>query len=102
MSNLNGARVALLEARMSNELAALVRRQGGEVIAAPAVREAAVDATDAVAGLIDWLAQGSIQVVIFQTGVGVKALLAAADEIGRLPQILAELRNVKTVARGPK
>lgn len=102
MGKLNGARVALLEARMSSELADLVRRHGGEVIAAPALRETEIDATGAVSDLIKRLAQDSIQVVIFQTGVGVKALFAAADRIGCLPQLLSELSAVTTVARGPK
>ena len=39
MSSLNGTRVALLESRMSGELADLVRRHGGEPRCVPAVRE---------------------------------------------------------------
>ena len=42
MKSLEGARVALLEARMSSELANLVRRYGGEPFGAPAVREEAL------------------------------------------------------------
>jgi uroporphyrinogen-III synthase len=102
MSRLNQARVALLEARMSSELAALVRRLGGEPLCAPAVREATLDAGQAVATLIDRLSAGEIQVIFFLTGVGVKALLKEAEHLSRLEELLAALRSVTTVARGPK
>ena len=102
MSRLNRARVALLEARMSGELAALVARLGGEPLCAPAVREAALEAGEAIAVLIDRLGAGEIDVIVFQTGVGVKALLKEAERLSRLDDLLAALRRVTTVARGPK
>jgi uroporphyrinogen-III synthase len=46
---LGGVRVALLEARMSGEMAELVRRYGGTVRSAPAVSEAPIDCTAVVA-----------------------------------------------------
>jgi hypothetical protein len=45
VSLLAGARIGLLEARLSSELAELVRREGGEPVCAPSVREAQVDVT---------------------------------------------------------
>src|SRR5215831_7473344 len=102
MSSLNGARVALLEARMTSELAGLVRRFGGEPVVAPAVREVPVQSGEAVAGLIDRLVAGAIHVILFQTGVGVKALFAQAERLGRLPELLEGLGRVITIARGPK
>ena len=45
MSLLGGARIGLLEARLSSELAELVRREGGEPVCAPSVTEAQVDVT---------------------------------------------------------
>lgn len=102
MSSLNGARVALLESRMTSELAVLVRRLGGEPLVAPAVREVALEASAAVAGLIDRLSARSIQVILFQTGVGVKTLFAEAERLGRLPELLTALGNITTIVRGPK
>lgn len=58
MSALAGLRMALLESRMSDELAALVRRQGGDPYCVPAVREERADARAEVAALLDsyhWL-----------------------------------------------
>jgi len=101
-NNLRGARVALLEARMSGELANLVRRHGGEPYCAPAVRESPLECREEVAAFINKLTHGAFQVVIFLTGVGVKALLREAEQIGRLADLLAALKNVTTVCRGPK
>jgi uroporphyrinogen-III synthase len=102
MGRLNKARVALLEARMSSELAALVTRQGGEPLCAPAVREATLDAGAAVAALLNRLSAGEIAVIFFLTGVGVKALLQEAEGLNRAQELLESLRKTITVARGPK
>jgi uroporphyrinogen-III synthase len=102
MGRLNKARVALLEARMSSELAALVTRQGGEPLCAPAVREATLDAGAAVAALLNRLSAGEIEVIFFLTGVGVKALMQEAEGLHRSQELLEALRKMTTVARGPK
>jgi uroporphyrinogen-III synthase len=102
MGRLNKARVALLEARMSSELAALVTRQGGEPLCAPAVREATLDAGAAVATLLNRLSAGEIAVIFFLTGVGVKALMREAEGLHRSQELLEALRKMITVARGPK
>jgi uroporphyrinogen-III synthase len=102
MNGLNGARVALLEARMSDEAANLVRRHGGTPYSVPAVRESPVEASGSVATLIDGLSQKSLQAVIFLTGVGVKALADSAEKLGRLPELLSGLKSAITICRGPK
>jgi uroporphyrinogen-III synthase len=102
MSRLNKARVALLEARMSSELATLVTRLGGEPLCAPAVREATLAAGAEVANLIDQLTAGKITVIFFLTGVGVQALIKEAEQLNRREELLEALANVTTVARGPK
>jgi uroporphyrinogen-III synthase len=102
MSRLNNLKVALLEARMSSELATLVRRQGGEPLCAPAVREATLEAGAEVAALLDRLSAGEIAVIFFLTGVGVKSLVQQAEALQRRQELLESLRRVTTVARGPK
>ena len=102
MSDLNGARVALLEGRMSRELANLVRRYGGEPLSAPALKEERLDRSKEVAAFIDSLRNGDLQVVLFLTGVGVSTLFKEADGLGRLPELLKALNEVTTVCRGPK
>jgi uroporphyrinogen-III synthase len=102
MTGLAGMRVAVLEARMSSEMANLIRKAGGEPISAPAVREERLESREAVEAFINSLAAGTFAYVIFLTGVGVKALFAEAETLGRLPELLDLLRRLPTICRGPK
>jgi uroporphyrinogen-III synthase len=100
MPALDGARVALLEARMSDEMAALVRRFGGVPQNAPAVRE--VPRLENAPRFIDALIARRFSVMIFLTGVGVTSLLRDAERLGRLEPTLAALRATTIACRGPK
>ncbi len=102
MTNMLGARVAILEARMSTEMTRLLSRAGAVTHAVPAVRETPVDSIDAVADFIDDLARGSIEVVVFLTGAGVRALVGEADRLGREAELLGALASCTIVCRGPK
>ena len=102
MNSLANKNIALLEARMSSELANLVTRHGGTAHSFPALREATVDAGVEVAALLDAFARHEIGFIVFQTGVGVAALLTEADKLGRQAELLAALSNVVKICRGPK
>lgn len=102
MAELDGMRVATLEARMTGALASLISKRGGEPVCAPALREAPLDCADDVRYLLDTLESGSLDVVVFQTGVGARALFKEADNQGRLEFLLDALRGITTVCRGPK
>jgi len=102
MGSLKGARVAILEARMSTELAAMVERLGGVPRSAPAVRESPLEQPDEIGAFIDALCAGRFASVVLMTGVGVTALLREAEKTGRLEATLAALRMTTTVCRGPK
>ena len=95
-------RVALLESRMSHEVARLVERHGGQPVCVPTVREAAGLAPEAAERLIGRLAGGEYGVVIFMTGVAVSMLFELAERLGRRPALVTALRAVTTVCRGPK
>jgi uroporphyrinogen-III synthase len=99
---LRGARVALLEARLSEELAALFRRHGAEPHCCPAVREERRDCGAEVAGLLDDLRREPSSVFVFSTGVGVDALFAAARSLGREEELSQAVRGGIAVCRGPK
>lgn len=96
------ARIAVLEARMSDEMADLIRRNGGTAWSVPAVRETVINASEPVAAFIDRLIAGDVALVIFFTGVGVKALLQEADQLGRRDELVAALRGATVICRGPK
>lgn len=103
MKGLEGVRVALLEGRMTDELATLVRRHGGEPHCVPAVREQqSVSGEEEVAALLGVLVQESSPVVVLSTGVGVEALFQAAERLGRKSELLERLRRATLVCRGPK
>jgi uroporphyrinogen-III synthase len=99
---LGGARIGLLEARLSSELAALVRREGGEPVCAPAVTEARVEVTAVLPALIEDLRSHRIGLLVCLTGAGVTGVLAQAEEIGRREPHVAAQREITTVCRGPK
>src|SRR5262249_27141469 len=84
------------------ELAALVRRHGGEPYSVAAMREVPQESGAEVAAFLTRLGQGAIDIVIFLTGVGVNALVREAEQLGRLPDLLSGLAGVLTVCRGPK
>ena len=69
---------------------------------APALAEVP-DVDDAtIRRLVVGLESRPPKVVIFQTGVGTRALFAATDSLGMTPRFLGLLANCVVVARGPK
>lgn len=94
--------IATLEARFGEELGALIVRHGGRPFPAPAVREEPDVDLAKLGALLDALEQGQVQVLLFQTGVGARALFAAAERLGRLATLRAGLAACLVVARGPK
>lgn len=102
MADLAGAKVVLLEARMNGELANLVRRHGGEPVSVPAVREVSADCSLEVSLLIESLKNGSVDFIIFQTGVGVKMLLDESEKLNRKDELIEALKRTTIIARGPK
>jgi uroporphyrinogen-III synthase len=100
MASLRGIRIALLEARMSSELDALVRRHGGEPYCVPAVAERRRTCASEIAAFIDTL--GPRSVVVFTTGVGARALVDDAEALGRGGELRARLNDAITICRGSK
>jgi uroporphyrinogen-III synthase len=102
VSRLDGARIGLLEARLSSELAELVRREGGEPVCAPAVREAPVDVAPLLPALADDLRLRRLRIVVVLTGAGAASLLEQAREAGVYEPLVDALRTATVVCRGPK
>ncbi|MGC4094396.1 MAG: uroporphyrinogen-III synthase [Polyangiaceae bacterium] len=94
--------IALLETRMSRELARLVEKHGGDSICVPAVRECPEFTPELANRLIDELSGDRHEVVVFMTGVAVSLLFEMAEQIGRRPDLVNALRRLTTVCRGPK
>jgi uroporphyrinogen-III synthase len=95
-------RVALLESRMSRELARLVEKHGGEPLCVSALSESRELTPETTQRLITSLAAGAYDIAIFMTGVAVSLLFELAEQLGRRPELVAGLRQLTTVCRGPK
>ncbi|HJR63855.1 MAG TPA: uroporphyrinogen-III synthase [Gemmatimonadaceae bacterium] len=102
MTTLGGARVALFESRRSTELAALVRRHGGEPVSVPAVHETPLATDESAREVIAQLARREFNLVIFLTGVGAQRLFDEAASLGLRADLLRALEDAVTVCRGPK
>lgn len=97
-----GLRVLAFEARRATELATLIRTYGGEPLSAPALREVPIESNTEAFAFVERLVAGEYDVVIFLTGVGLRALLTVVDaSVGREP-FVAALQGTRVAARGPK
>ena len=101
-SAFDGLRVAAFEARMSGPMAEMIARQGGVAVEAPALREVPLTDDTEARAFVDKLVAHGFDVVVFETGVGVR-YLAQAIEL-RIPREIwvAALNQTRIVARGPK
>jgi uroporphyrinogen-III synthase len=98
----DGRRVLALESRRSEEIATLIRKQGGDPFVAPSMREAPLDGNQSAFDFAERLFAGGFDMVILLTGVGTRVLdkaLAGRYGEGRFAEAL---RGVTVVARGPK
>lgn len=87
---------------MGTELADLVRRYGGLVRSAPAVREAPLDCGASVADFLNHIRTPARRVHVFLTGAGATALFQEAERQGQLPFIVESMKRGTIVCRGPK
>jgi uroporphyrinogen-III synthase len=98
----DGLRVLSLESRRAEEMATLIRKQGGEPFVAPSMREVPIEQHDEAFAFAGRLLGGEFDCVILLTGVGTrllwKALLARYIE----RDLLASLQRLTLVVRGPK
>jgi uroporphyrinogen-III synthase len=102
MSGFDGLRVLALESRRASELAKLISTYGGQPILAPAMREIPLDSNPEALEFAARLLAGQFDMVIFLTGVGTRAVLEVAETKYAREDLLAALRLVKVVPRGPK
>jgi uroporphyrinogen-III synthase len=98
----DGLRVVSFESRRANEMAELIRRQGGVPFVAPSMREAPIENNTEAFHFAERLFRGEFDLMIFLTGVGTRALNKVLAS--RYPEeYFAEaLRKITVAARGPK
>jgi uroporphyrinogen-III synthase len=101
-ASFDGLRVLSLESRRSTEMAKLIRTYGGEPFVVPAMREVPLESNRLALEFADKLIAGRFDLVVFLTGVGVRALMSIAEIAGKREEFLAALKKVRVAARGPK
>jgi uroporphyrinogen-III synthase len=98
----NGLTVLALESRRAREIAKLIENLGGVPMVAPSVREVALDSNQEALEFIRSLTAGLVDMVIFTTGVGVKALASAVETVCSREELAHRLNDIAIIARGPK
>jgi uroporphyrinogen-III synthase len=91
-----------LESRRAKEVAKLIKTYGGEPFVVPAMREVPLESNRQALEFADNLMQGKFDLVLFLTGVGVRALLDIVQTKYDREEFLEALRSVRVAARGPK
>ena len=98
----DGMRVLALESRRAEEIAQLIRKQGGEAFVAPSMREAPLKNNEEAFATAERLLAGEFDTIVFLTGVGVRALNRLLAERHPAERFRDALRGMTVVARGPK
>lgn len=97
-----GLCVLALESRRAREITKLISNLGGVPIVAPTVREVPLETNQEPLKFARKLAAGEVDMVIFTTGVGVKALMDAVEKACPREKLVHYLNELVIVARGPK
>jgi uroporphyrinogen-III synthase len=97
-----GRTVLSFESRRSSEMATLIENCGGKAMLAPATREVPAASGADVARFAAALLEGKLDLVIFLTGVGTRALARAIEPFCSRELLVASLSKLPVLARGPK
>jgi len=98
----NGLRVLSLESRRAEEMATLIRKQGGEPIIAPSMREIALEQHDEAFEFGTRLLNNEFDCVILLTGVGTRMLWKTLLTRHSEADLKEALQKLTVVVRGPK
>ncbi|MBO9520009.1 MAG: uroporphyrinogen-III synthase [Nocardioidaceae bacterium] len=99
---LAGTRILVTAQRRADELAGALIRRGAEVTIAPALGVVShIDEETLLRRTREILADG-VDTVVVTTGIGFRGWMDACEAAGVYDELLAALREVRLVARGPK
>jgi uroporphyrinogen decarboxylase len=99
---LDGLHVAAMESRLAPEMARMIERFGGVPHVSPSLREVPIEPNRPAIEFAHRLMTGQVDIVILLTGVGLRQLVRAVERHVQRDQFLDALRDVTTIARGPK
>lgn len=101
-ASFKGLRVLSLESRRAKEVEKLIRTYGGEAIVVPSMREVGLESNDETLQFAAKLIAGELDLVVFLTGVGIRAMLEIVQTRFDKEEFLEALRRAKIAARGAK
>lgn len=102
MPGFNGLRVLSLESRRAEEMARLIANHGGVPTVAPSMREAPLESNTEALAFASKLFDGGLDMVLFLTGVGARALARVIESAHPRERFIEALKRVAVVVRGPK
>jgi uroporphyrinogen decarboxylase len=97
-----GLHVAAMESRLAAEMSRMIEKFGGVPHVSPSLREVPIEPNRPAIEFAHRLMTGQVDIVILLTGVGLRQLVRAVERHVRREQFLDALRDVTTIARGPK
>jgi len=97
-----GLKVVSFESRRAAEMAQLIRKQQGEPIVAPSMREAPIERNEEAFRFAERLFAGEFDMMILLTGVGTRILNQALATRYAPDRFGEALRRITVVPRGPK
>jgi uroporphyrinogen-III synthase len=95
-------RVLTLETRRAAETAALIARYGGRPVVAPALREVPLESNSAALDFAASLLLGDVDIAIFLTGVGARAMFDVLAAAHPGEEIHEAMSRIRIAVRGPK
>src|ERR1700722_9329278 len=98
----NGARVLSLESRRADEMATLIRKQGGESFVAPSMREIELNQHEEAFDFGRSLLAADFDAIILLTGVGTRLLWKTLLTRFAEADLRTALSRATIVVRGPK
>jgi uroporphyrinogen-III synthase len=102
MMPFDGLRVLALESRRFEEMATLIRKQGGDPLVAPSMREVPLEKHEDALEFGRRLLEGDFDCVILLTGVGTRMLWKTLLTRYSEAELRAALGKITVVVRGPK
>jgi uroporphyrinogen-III synthase len=101
-ASFDGLRVLSLESRRAKEIEKLIRIYRGDPFVVPSMREVGLESQTAALEFVDNLLKGEFDLIIFMTGVGMRALMDITKTKHDPAAVIVALRKVRIAARGPK
>ena len=95
-------RLCSFESRRHEEMRQLIEKQGGIATVAPSMREIPLEENPEAFAFAEELIAGRVDVMVFLTGVGARALMEVLETRHSRESILQALENCQVIVRGPK